>query len=108
MKTLSLALQTLGEMGRFSPFLTLTTQEPLLSPLGREWSLKISLHQEVPASLGILEIHTYISGGDRFRQPPRPWVKSKPHLDTAGKRFLFSSTLRLKAWLMCDNQGLRR
>lgn len=69
MKTLSLALQTRGEMGRFSPFLTLTTQEPLLSPLGREWSLKISLHQEVPASLGIPEIHTYINGGDRFRQP---------------------------------------
>jgi len=43
MKTLSLALQTLGEMGRFFPFFTLITQEPLLSPLGREWSLKISL-----------------------------------------------------------------
>ena len=51
MKTLSLALQTLGEMGRFSLFLTLTTQEPLLSPLGREWSLKISLRREVPVPL---------------------------------------------------------
>lgn len=67
MKTLSLALQTVGEMGCFSPFLTLTTQEPLLSPLGRELSLKISLCQEFPASLGILEIHTYINGGNRFR-----------------------------------------